>query len=114
MTIKITKMASVDMYLTTGGVKIRVLGYFQEIFFTVASLSLAGPHFPYITMVMKGGNSTEATLRIGLFLPNTKRGQCVGLAHCMYIESDWNGSQSIKKWIIFSYRTTIMIKRRVF
>ena len=32
MTIKITKMALVDMYLTTGGVKIRVLDYFPEIF----------------------------------------------------------------------------------
>ena len=32
MTIKITKMALVNMYLTIGGVKIRVLGYTPEIF----------------------------------------------------------------------------------
>ena len=32
MTIIITKMALVNMYLTIGGVKIRVLGYTPEIF----------------------------------------------------------------------------------
>ena len=32
MTIKITKRALVNMYLTIGGVKIRVLGYTPEIF----------------------------------------------------------------------------------
>ena len=32
MTLKITKMALVNMYLTIGGVKIRVLGYTPEIF----------------------------------------------------------------------------------
>ena len=32
MTIKITKMASVKIYLTIGGVKIRVVGYTPEIF----------------------------------------------------------------------------------
>ena len=32
MTIKITKMALVNIHLTNGGVKIRVLGYTPEIF----------------------------------------------------------------------------------
>ena len=32
MTIKITKIALVNMYLTTGGWKIRVLGYTPEMF----------------------------------------------------------------------------------
>ena len=55
MTIKITKMALVNMYmyLTIGGVKIRVLSYTPEIL----SLWL---HFPYIIMALEGGNSTEA------------------------------------------------------
>ena len=46
----------------------------------MAPRSLVGPHFLYIIiMAIEGGNSTEATKWIGLFFPNTKRGQCIGL-----------------------------------
>ena len=58
MTIKITKIALVNMYLTIGGVKIRVVGYIT--FFTLTPRSLVGPHFPYIIIAIEGGNSTEA------------------------------------------------------
>ena len=61
MTIKITKLALVNMYLTISGVKIRVLGNTPEIFSLWLPRSLVGPHFPYIIMAIEGGNSTEAT-----------------------------------------------------
>ena len=54
-------MAVVNMHLTIGNVKNGVLSYTPEISFTVAPRSLVGPHFPYINMALKGGNSTEAT-----------------------------------------------------
>ena len=34
---------------------------YSRYFFTVASSSLLGSHFPYIIMALEGGNSTEAT-----------------------------------------------------
>ena len=61
MTIKITKMALVNMYLTIGGEKVRVLGYNSRIFFTVAPRNLVELHFPYFIVAIEGGNSTEAT-----------------------------------------------------
>ena len=72
-------MAVVNMHLTIGNVKNGVLSYTPEISFTVAPRSLVGPHFPYINMALKGGNSTGATSWISLFLPDTKNGQCIGL-----------------------------------
>ena len=57
LTIKITKMPLLNMYLTIGGVKIRVLGYTPEFFFTVAPRSLVGPHFHTLSWHYK-----EATL----------------------------------------------------
>ena len=68
MTIKITIMAMVSMYLNIGGVKIIVFRYRN--FFTVAPRSLVGPHFPYLIMALEGGNFT---FTLASFSPIPKR-----------------------------------------
>ena len=49
MTAKITKMALVNMYLTIGGVKMRVLGYTPEIFSLWPHAALWGLTFYSLT-----------------------------------------------------------------
>ena len=59
--MKTTKMPLLNMYLTIGGVKIRVLGYTAEIFSHCGPTQPCGASLPYIIMALEGGNSTEAT-----------------------------------------------------
>ena len=50
MTIKITKTAFVNMYLTIGGVKIRVVGYTPEIFSLCSHAALWGLIFHTLSL----------------------------------------------------------------
>ena len=86
MTIKITKMALVNMYLTIGGVKIRFLGYTPEFFSQWPHAALWG-----LTFDIYSGNRRRQLYWSNIMdwplPPNTKRGQCIGLITDQDIEA---------------------------